>query len=278
MPRAGPSKKGSYGVNRFLDLEARGSGGRSDSESEDEDKEKKWIKKYYNESLGSLRDFIVDDDYVSEVEDSESEESASEEEVPRRKAGTADKGKRAAVKEVKKEKQAPTVALKKEAPSTSKPPVRTYEVIEIVDSDSSVVHSDAEHTSQESSDIEALLHYSPPPNRLLTLPDLSKLAISTVDSDSEPERPATPPRPKAARLAVPPTPKTPGGKKQWGIDRARIAQKIFDELDRKVFDSKLGPKGAGTKLEWNNRLLTTAGQAHSKRYVHSACRKYEVTC
>jgi len=44
-------------------------------------------------------------------------------------------------------------------------------------------------------------------------------------------------------------------------DYKATAQRIFDELNRRVFGGKLSE----TKLEWNNRLLTTAGQAKCRR-------------
>lgn len=58
---------------------------------------------------------------------------------------------------------------------------------------------------------------------------------------------------------------------KWAIERVRIAQEVFDDLDKRVFDGQLGPNGAGAKIIWNKRLLTTAGTAQRKRSVSSVC-------
>jgi hypothetical protein len=55
---------------------------------------------------------------------------------------------------------------------------------------------------------------------------------------------------------------------KWAEERVRIAQEVFDDLDKRVFDNQLGAKGAGAKIIWNKRLLTTAGTAQRKRYAH----------
>lgn len=186
--RAGPSRP-KIAVNKFFDLEARGGRARYDSESEEDEeerekKEKKWIQKYYDESLGSLKDFIVDDDYVSEEEDSEEEsEDESEEEVRPRRGNKVEKP-AAKGRTVKEERRSPI------RPAPKAQTAKSTDIIEISDSDSdsSVVHSDpdnddlSEHESH--SDVEALLHFSPPPPRLHLLPDLATLTLLTADSDS----------------------------------------------------------------------------------------------
>jgi hypothetical protein len=48
--------------------------------------------------------------------------------------------------------------------------------------------------------------------------------------------------------------------------REQYAQSLFDELNRDVFGGALP---AETKLNWNKRLLTTAGRAKWHRCVHS---------
>jgi len=45
--------------------------------------------------------------------------------------------------------------------------------------------------------------------------------------------------------------------------RERYAQELFDELNKSVFGNGL-PEN--TKLNWNKRLLTTAGKAKYRRY------------
>jgi hypothetical protein len=106
----------------------------------------------------------------------------------------------------------------------------------------------------------------------LNLPDLGSLILdSDSDSDSASRDgddeiiPLAPPKTPRRTAKPPPKTKTPS-KKAWATERVAIAQGIFDELDRKVFDRKLGKSegGAGATLEWNNRLLTTAGTANSK--------------
>lgn len=52
---------------------------------------------------------------------------------------------------------------------------------------------------------------------------------------------------------------------KWEVERVWIAQEVFDDLDKRVFDCRLGPSGAGVKIVWNKRLLTTAGTAQRKR-------------
>lgn len=268
-------------VSRFLDIEAKSYRDKEDIDSEDdydrEEHERKWRTKYYDDSLGSLRDFIVDDDYVSEKWSSEeSADEVSEEEVPSRRRSRADKkdGSRTQVTDPRSTKTKPTSAgttrVAKELATGSSVPPNTHKpitpaksrIIELLDSDDS--DNPANSPEKEDEPPAAILHFSPPPSRLLTLPDLSSLNIIS-ESDSDRSPPPTPARGSTSRRVVPPTPKTPASKKKWVLDRAQIAQAIFDELDRKVFEHKLGPKGAGTRLEWNNRLLTTAGQAHSKR-------------
>jgi hypothetical protein len=65
----------------------------------------------------------------------------------------------------------------------------------------------------------------------------------------------------SGRTKIAKTPKTP----KWAIERVRIAQEVFDDLDNRVFESHLGPSGAGAKVIWNKRLLTTAGTAQRKK-------------
>lgn len=178
--------------------------------------------------MGSLKDFIVPDDYESSVA-SDSEEVSEDEPVAR-------KGRKRGAKEREME----------------------------------AVHSDEDSDPVAIEPDEHLLHFSPP-TRLLTLPDLG--GITLEDSESDAERRATPTTPRRpTKVTGAPTPRTQAktpSKKAWASERIVIAQAVFDELDRKVFDRKLGKAGAGAVLEWNNRLLTTAGTANSKWYVQS---------
>ena len=55
--------------------------------------------------------------------------------------------------------------------------------------------------------------------------------------------------------------------------RRAYAQTFFNDMNETVFD---GGIPAGTKLEWNKRLLTTAGRAHWHKYVvECLLRTYE---
>ncbi|EIW68420.1 hypothetical protein TREMEDRAFT_63589 [Tremella mesenterica DSM 1558] len=182
-----------------------------------------------NESLGSLRDFIVDDDVIEYASSSDELESPP----PRRKG----KG------------------------GSSRRPVR--EVIDLVDdSDDDVPPSFLEYNSAvkeeeegEEDETEDILYYSPPPKKTIEvdLPDLSSL---TIDD--------TPPKSKKHNLPESQSSKKPG-RRAWPSEREGIARKLFKELDKKVFDSRLGPDGADAQIEWNKRLLKTAGQAHTTR-------------
>ena len=235
-PRAGaPSRSkrkptSRIDVSQYFDLYAGAADADSEEEEEDEDRRRKkdqdWMDKYYDDSMGSLRDFIVPDDYESsEEDDSErsAEETSDEEDV---EMVHSDGG-----------------------------------AMEEVDSEDEVVAIDSDG---------GVLHFSPPP-RLLNLPDLGGLKLEDLDSDSDSSPtssrvPRTPGKSKtSSRVAPTPKGKTPS-KKAWATERTALAQGIFDDLDERVFGRKLGKGegGAGAVLEWSNRLLTTAGTAHSK--------------
>jgi len=98
--------------------------------------------------------------------------------------------------------------------------------------------------------------------------------------DLGPQSRATP-TPLPARLDAPVTPSTPisgiqglhskkkgtlGGKKAVAAEKKKLAlyaQELFVELNRLVFKDGLP---TNTKLNWNKRLLTTAGRARWHRY------------
>lgn len=219
-------------IRKYLDLYAN-AGGAEDDESDD-DAGISGRAKHYDESLGSLKDFIVPDDYESsEASGSESDGEEGDE----------------------------------------------------VEEDDIAAHSDGNDSDiiplEDGSDgVDGILHFSPPP-RLTSLPDLPDLRLlSIVDTDEDnSDEEAVPDSPKKGKKSgkevstTKPESKTKAktpSKKAWASDRQRIAQDIFDELDRRVFERKLGSTGAGATLEWNNRLLTTAGTAHSRWYVASS--------
>ena len=191
------------------------------------------VTRHYDDSLGSLRDFIIDDSDDSDLDRDIRGGGAGEESISR-----CGEGERV--------------------------------VVTVLDSDSESGETNEVDEEEGSGDAlgdgteghDAVLYYSPP-RRLITLPDLSAL---TLDSPSPPRPPSTPGPSRTAR-----TPKsqrqTPAAKRaekqNWAIARVSIAQRIFDELDREVFEGRLS--NAGTEVVWCNRLLTTAGTASSKR-------------
>ncbi|GFZ52057.1 hypothetical protein JCM24511_09829 [Saitozyma sp. JCM 24511] len=146
-----------------------------------------FLEKYYDDSLGSLRDFIVDD---NEDDDDEGLCLDGEHDTDRSQSDDPD----------------------------------------------------------DDDDDGHLIHFSPPP-RKLALPDLSAL---TLEDESPPPSPARRSIPKSSSKR---------DRKDWEQDRVRIAQDVFDDLDKRVFERKLGRHGASATIEWSKRLLTTAGTA-----------------
>lgn len=165
-------------------------------------------------SIGSLKDFLVDDDDDVEYNSDDDELPADEfddeeEEVVSR----------------------PTAAVKAEI----------VHLEEWADSDEETMPVDEEESEDEDEDdlLDAI------DNLTLTGPTTLK------KHDKKAEKPVK----KSAN---------------WKIERVRIAQEVFDDLDKRVFEGRLGPDGAGAKIIWNKRLLTTAGTAHRKRSVISS--------
>lgn len=101
-----------------------------------------------------------------------------------------------------------------------------------------------------------IISYSPTPGPL-ALPDIGELNLDDSDEEVLAPRKQIVPPPRASS--------TQWSKKEWTSRREVIANQLFAELDVKVFDSRLGANGAGAYVEWNNRLLTTAGTAHKSR-------------
>ena len=81
--------------------------------------------------------------------------------------------------------------------------------------------------------------------------------------------PTASPKPNTAAQLSAKTPRmTKKALLQLELKRRRAyAQTFFDELNESVFD---GGIPANTELQWNKRLLTTAGRAHWHRFVESA--------
>ena len=195
----------------FLDTVAN-----ADPEPEDE------YEYHLDESEGSLKDFIVDDDEVSYISDSEGSlrEFDSEEE-------------NSDIVEIKADPEADSDAdsemMIEEA--VSHPKIGRVSGLDFLEN---FYQSDRE-ASEVDSGIDNLLD-----------------AIDDLTIAGKPEKG----KGKAKKATKAP---------KWAIERVRIAQEVFDDLDKRVFDGRLGPDGAGAKIIWNKRLLTTAGTAQRKR-------------
>lgn len=123
-------------------------------------------------------------------------------------------------------------------------------------------------------------------------PSKLRFAVSS-DSDSEVEVALiVKPKPKPGHAEIPasgatahrdvstPTPKTPRMTKkafhERELQRRRAyAQAFFDELNQSIFGGRIP---ASTELQWNKRLLTTAGRAHWHRFVVSYTRCHDDRC
>jgi hypothetical protein len=137
-----------------------------------------------------------------------------------------------------------------------------------------------EYEKDDSDDPDAyVLTYSPttPKPRKKAAPAVSITVDLTETSDEEDAAPipsvATGPRPKArprAPINRPQPTETPKKsrteKKSWKESKQRLAMDIMQELDELVFEDKL-VKEWNVAPVWNNKLLTTAGRAHHKRFV-----------
>lgn len=212
LPTATPSKPRRRAFLDFLETVAT-------AESDPEDAYE------LNESEGSLKDFIVDDDQVSYLSDSEGgmRETMSEEEdsdivevkVDRSHVYDSDGDSDVMVEE-----------------AVSHPKIGKAAGLDFLDD---FEDSDQDVVEREESDL---------------LDAVDKLTIATPSTKAK----------KGKKVAKAP---------KWAEERVRIAQEVFDDLDRRVFDNQLGVRGAGAKIIWNKRLLTTAGTAQRKRYVTS---------
>ena len=171
-------------------------------ESEEEEYGEYDLVKHYDESSGSLKDFIVDD---SEDSEEDEEDDGHQHRYP---------------------------------------------------SDEEAVISDIEEVDVEGHDygVEAIVQ-GKPRHQNLVLPDLSSLNIK---DSPPPNRKSKPRKPISPSL---PQPNTKRDKQAWEWERARIAQEVFTDLDRRVFEGRLND----AKMEWSKRLLTTAGQAASRK-------------
>jgi hypothetical protein len=195
----------------FLDIVAK-----ADFEPEDE------YEYHLDESEGSLKDFIVNDDEVSYISDSEGSLGGLESE----------------------EENSDIVEVKADPEAD-------------LDADSDVMIEEAVSHPKigRASGLDFLEEFYESDREVSDADDESDDLLDAIDDltiAGKPEKGKS--KPKKATKAP-----------KWAIERVRIAQEVFDDLDKRVFDGQLGPNGAGAKIIWNKRLLTTAGTAQRKR-------------
>ncbi|TYJ57273.1 hypothetical protein B9479_002006 [Cryptococcus floricola] len=204
---------------------------------------------YYDEddSYGSLRDFIVDDSDADDYAEAPPSDESEEEDFQSRS-------------ERKKSRQ---------------PPQDIEEVGDLSEDGENSGGTRGIRWGDE--DTNDLLHYSPP-RRPVQVSDLNIKSLTIIDgTDSESDDPLpihTPNKPKKTVKTKAKPPDTPSSKaradmtkKGWNQEREKIASSLFKELDETVFQKKLGEKGAKATIEWNSRLLKTAGMARQRRPV-----------
>lgn len=205
--------------------------------SEDEDEYD--LEKHYDDSLGSLKDFIVDDSDSEEMEEGVIDMAESSDDDLDDADDLLDESPVKMTKNITLDKDYSTTRDKKV----------DKQVVEILESE------------EEEHEVD-ILQYTPPRRPIaLELPDFTRLTLNEEDADLvEADEEVVLPTGRKTRQKVSPVKRD---ERTWKVERERIARKIFDDLDRRVFDSKLSQ----ATIEWNKRLLSTAGRAHCKRYV-----------
>ncbi|OCF38396.1 hypothetical protein I317_07839 [Kwoniella heveanensis CBS 569] len=257
-------KKGVPAVLSYIADEAQ-------TRDHDYDSDGEGAEDYNDDSLGSLRDFIVDDDEeLSEYADESDDDIVS---------GSESDG----------------------IEILDSPPRSRKVTIPRRDKKEEVKRAGTQLTEKD----RGVLYYSPPARKRsldLELPDLNALTIiSSSDEEAEEEegeeeeKEPSPPtrtrrRPEPESKTARPKDhghrlrKTEGSSKAdfsvkgWAEERTRIADSIFSDLDKRVFEGRIGVNGgvgAGARIEWNKRLLTTAGVARSKRTTKNGQSKRE---
>ncbi|WVQ95199.1 hypothetical protein IAU59_002293 [Kwoniella sp. CBS 9459] len=281
-PRRDRKKKPSIGskstrpsVTRYIADQAVG-------RDEDSDSEAEGAEDYDDDSLGSLRDFIVDDDEeLSEyAEDSEGDAvSGSENESdgieildspPPRPRDMIRKGKNEGNEGL--DKGRPKVKATREDPGVLyySPPRRNKSLdleLDLPDLNALTIFS----SSDEEDDDAAPRPSQPPPSERKAKPTSREREPATEKTREQREKE----RKHKSRKTAGST-KADFSAKAWAEERTRIADSIFKDLDRRVFEGKVGGSdGAGARIEWNKRLLTTAGVARSKRTTKNGQTKRE---
>lgn len=210
------------------------------------------------ESIGSLKDFIVDsddDDDPSHYEDADDYEDAEDADDAEAAEDTLDALDESASDHSSEDGATAldedVVEILETSPGTSPGKHATGDraVIEVLDSDTE------DEDVDDDNDDDALLHFTPPP-RPSMLPDISTLHVGSPDSPPKVSRTAKPKSNKRTEQTM--------SKREWEVYRVRFAQDFFDELDMAVFNSQLGSNGANAVLDWSGRLISSAGNASRK--------------
>lgn len=185
-----------------------------------------------NESMGSLREFILSDSEVEEdVADGSGDNDTEEEEDISSSEGDSDE----------------PVQVEGDADALLPPAIPVINLV----SDS---EDDVNLASPKSPSVPLQFTTPSPP---AAVPDIGSLAL---DDSPSPEKLRPPTRPKPRRQM---------SQREWEAHGIKYAQSLFDELDANVFDMRLGRNGAGCTIKWDNRINKSAGMAHRRLYVPS---------
>lgn len=132
---------------------------------------------------------------------------------------------------------------------------------------------DSDDEGEEEVDTDHILRYSPPGRPRQIIPDIQALTISSSSDSNDDSDDSLRPSTSKNKVKVKRSAQPKRNRLAWEVERADIVDKVFRDLDERVFASKLGQRGAKTKIEWSKRLLTTAGTATCNRYVCLAGQK-----
>ncbi|WVF67624.1 hypothetical protein IAT40_002382 [Kwoniella sp. CBS 6097] len=237
---------------------------------------------YDDDSLGSLRDFIVDDDediseYSECSDDDVDSDSGSDgieilDSLPPKARGTIHKGK--GKEDVKK---GGTQVDKEERGVLYYPVPRRNKTLDLELPDLNaltIISSSDEGEEEEEEDDDEVRPIKPPTTGRKPKPT-SKTPTPAI---AKPNDTGKKEREHRSRKTTKGSTKADFSAKAWAEERTRIADSIFKDLDQRVFEGKVGRSsgtGAGARIEWNKRLLTTAGVARSKRITKNGQSKRE---
>lgn len=214
------------------------------------------MERYYDDSEGSLRDFIVDDEHEEEGLDSDDDLGDDDDDDAVREISASGEDDLGKVRP--RNRPRCSYPAQSESEASFRDPAWDEESV---------------GGDEEDDEDGAVTEWSPGPSRPRKrdpLLDFEALTLSDSDEDSAgPSDTSSPPRSKretSKRSKAKTAAKKPSAR-MWAAERVELANGIFRDLDRKVFDKQLGPEGAGAKIEWSKRLLTTAGTASEPRFV-----------